>query len=195
MIKLFHDKDLRRRALFLLGNLAMCVVIVVGIAMPIHAFFVDRDNRIADQLKVLARLSAVAAQAANVQSIVSDTSAEMRGGEFLTGPNENVISADLQTRLKAVTEGAGARSRAAQALPLKTVDQIKYSGSRIEIFGSLPAIHRAVHAIESAKPYLFITSAAIKVSPSVGNPGIPGEPVMQVQLDIFGAMQVNGREP
>ncbi|MFZ8255349.1 GspMb/PilO family protein, partial [Staphylococcus aureus] len=86
---------------------------------------------------------AVVAQAANVQSIVSDTSAQMRGGEFLTGPNENVISADLQTRLKAIVETAGARSRAVQALPLKTIDQIKYSGSRIEIYGPLLSIHRA----------------------------------------------------
>lgn len=195
MMKLFHDMELRRRALFLLGNLAVCAAIVVGIAMPISAFFADRDNRIGDRMKVLARLSAIAAQAANVQSIVSDTSAQMRGGEFLTGPNENVISADLQTRLKTIIEAAGARSRAAQALPVKTADQIRYSGSRIEIFGSLQSIHRVIHAIESAKPYLFITSAAIKVSPPANRQGNPGEPIMQAQLDILSAMQVNGREP
>ena len=136
-----------------------------------------------------------AAQAAYVQSIVSDTSAQMRGGEFLTGPNENVISADLQTRLKTITESAGAQSRAAQALPLKIVDQIRYSGSRIEIVGSLQSVHRAIHAIESAKPYLFITSAAIKLSAPAGRQGIPGEPILQAQLDIFVAIQVNGREP
>lgn len=195
MMKLFHDMELRRRALFLLGNLAICAAIIGAIAMPISLVFEDRDNRIADQLKVLARLSAIAAQAANVRSMVSDTSAQMRGGEFLTGPSENVISADLQTRLKAIIEAAGARSRAAQALPVKTADQIRYSGSRIEIFGSLQSIHRAIYAIESAKPYLFITSAAIKVSAPANRQGNRGEPIMQAQLDIFGAMQVNGREP
>src|SRR4051812_42869804 len=124
MMRLFHDANLRRRALFLLGNLAICVVIVGGISTPITAFFAERDNRIADQLKVLARLSSIAAQAVSVQSIVSDTSAQIRSGEFLMGPNENIISADLQTRLKVLTEAAGARSRAAQALPVKIVDQI-----------------------------------------------------------------------
>jgi general secretion pathway protein M len=192
MMQMFYDIHLRHRAFFVLGNLAICVAIVFTLVMPINAFFADRDNRIADQLKTFARLSAIAAQAANVQSIASDTSAQMRGGEFLAGPNESVISADLQTRLKGITEAAGARARAVQALPLKTSDQIRYSGSRIEIFGSLQSIHRAVYAIESAKPYLFITGATIKAPPSASR---QDEPTIQAQLDIFGAIQINGREP
>jgi general secretion pathway protein M len=195
MMKIFHDIHLRRRALFVLGNLAVSAVVVGALVMPTLAFFADRDNRISDKLKVLARLSAIAAQATNVQSIVSDTRAQMRGGEFLAGPNENVISADLQTRLKAITDAAGTRSRAVQALPLKTSDQIRYSGSRIEIFGSLQSIHRAIYAIESAKPYLFITGATIKGTPAVGRQGIPEEPVIQAQLDVFGAIQLSGNEP
>jgi general secretion pathway protein M len=140
-------------------------------------------------------LSAIAAQAANVASIASEASAQLRSGEFLTGPNENVISADLQTRLKALTDGAGARSRAVQALPLKIGEQNRFSGSRIEIFGSLQSIHRAIYAIESAKPYLFISGAVIKTAPAINRRGVPEEPVIQAQLDVFGAVQVNGKEP
>jgi general secretion pathway protein M len=194
-MKIVYDIHIRRQVFFVLGNLAMGALVVGALVLPIFAFFEDRDSRIADQLKVLARLTAIAAQVENVKSIASDTSAQMRGGEFLAGPNENVISADLQTRLKAITEAAGARSRAVQALPLKTSDQIRYSGSRIEIFGSLQAIHRAIYAIESAKPYLFITGGAIKVQPSASRQGVSEEPIIQAQLDIFGAIQVNGREP
>jgi general secretion pathway protein M len=194
MMKILRDSHLRRRALFLLGNLAG-VVFVVALMMPIVTFFADRDDRISGQLNVLARLSAIAARAANVQSIISDTSAQMRGSEFLSGPNENVISADLQTLLKAISEAAGARSRAVQALPVKVNDQIRFSGSRIEIAGPLQSIHRAIYAIESAKPYLFITGAAIRAMPQVSNQGVPGEPVIQAELDIFGAMQVGGGEP
>jgi general secretion pathway protein M len=195
MMKILYDVHLRRGALFVLGNLAVCAVIVGALVMPTHAFFADRDNRISDKRKVLARLSAIAAQAASVQSIASDTSAQMRGGEFLIGPNENVISADLQTRLKAITEASGARSRAVQALAVKTDDQVRYGGSRIEIFGPLQSIQRAIYAIESAKPYLFITGATIKGLPPGSRPGVAEEPIIQAQLDIFGAIQVNGREP
>ena len=193
MNKIFSDARLRSLALFVLGNLAACALVASLIVMPICTFFADRDSRIEEQGRVLARLSAITAQAANIQSIVSDTKAQMQNGEFLVGPNENVISADLQTKLKALTESAGARSRAVQALPVKTSDQIKYSGSRIEIFGSLQSIFRAVHTIESAKPYLFITGAALKILPAAGQ-GVSQEPVMQAQLDIFGAMQV-GSQP
>ena len=195
MMKILYDVHLRRRALFVLGNLAICAVIVGAMVMPTYVFFADRDNRISDKRKVLARLSAIAVQAASVQSIASDTSAQMRGGEFLIGPNENVISADLQTRLKAITEASGARSRAVQALAVKTNDQVRYGGSRIEIFGPLQSIRRAIYAIESAKPYLFITGATIRALPPASRLGVAEEPIIQAQLGIFGAIQVSGREP
>jgi general secretion pathway protein M len=194
-MKIGYDIHIRRQVYFVLGNLALGALVVSALVMPTLAFFEDRDSRIEDQSKVLARLTAIAEQVESVKSIASDTSAQMRSGEFLAGPNENVISADLQTRLKAIIEAAGARSRAVQALPLKSSDQIRYSGSRIEIFGSIQSIHRAIYAIESAKPYLFITGAAIKPQPSASRQGVSEEPVIQAQLDIFGAIQINGREP
>lgn len=195
MMKLIYDSHLRRPAIFVLGNVAVFAVAVFGLVIPTYAFFADRDDRILEQTRVLTRLSAIAAQAVNVESMGSETNTQMRGDEFLSGPNENVISADLQARLKSVIEAAGARSRAVQALPLNTFDQIRYSGSRIEIFGPLQAIHRAVYAIESAKPYLFITGATIKGPPSVGRQGVPEEPVIQAQLDVFGAIQLSGQKP
>jgi general secretion pathway protein M len=65
-------------------------------------------TEISDKRKVLSRLSVIATEAANVRSIASDTSAQMRSGEILAGANENVVGADLQTRLKAIW-GAVAR--------------------------------------------------------------------------------------
>ncbi|MBR1201861.1 MULTISPECIES: type II secretion system protein GspM [unclassified Bradyrhizobium] len=186
------DGRRRRQLLFIAGNLVACALVAGIVVIPIVTFFTDRDSRIAEQQKVLARLSAISAQAAAVQSIVSDTKAQMQGGEFLTGPNESVISADLQTRLKALAEAAGARLRAVQALPVKVSDQIRYSGSRIEIFGPLQSILRAVHAIENAKPYLFVSGATLKMVPATGQGGIQ-EPGIQAQLDIFGAIQVGGQ--
>jgi hypothetical protein len=194
-MNIIRDSRFRRRAIFVLVNAAICVVLLVVVVMPIHAFFVDRDSLIAEKKAVLARLLAIAAQEANVQSIESDTNAQMRGGEFLSGPNENVISADLQTRLKGMTESAGARSRAAQALPLKTSDQLKYIGSRVEIFGSLQSIQRAVYAIENTKPYLFVMGATLRMVPAMNRPGVAEEPNIEAQLDIFGVVEMGGLKP
>jgi hypothetical protein len=61
--------------------------------------------------------------------------------------------------------------------------------------GTLQSIQRAVYAIENAKPYLFISGATIKIAPSVNKQGVSEEPSVQAQLDVFGAIQINGREP
>jgi len=195
MTTLACNVPFRRRAIFLLVNAAIVLPVVVFIVLPLHAVFSDRDDQIADRQAVLARLTAVASQEAMVQSIASDTTAQMRGDEFLSGPNDNVISADLQTRLKAVSEAAGARARAVQALPAKTIEQIRYSASRIELFGTIQSVQRAVYAIETAKPYLFVTGAIIKTLPTANRPGVTEEPTIQAQLDVAGAIQVGGKSP
>jgi general secretion pathway protein M len=190
--RMLIDAELRRRVLFVLGNLAVAVAFIAGIAMPVHDLFASRDTRIQEQRRLLSRLSAIAAQASNVEAVASDTTAQLQSGEFLTGANENVIGADLQTKLKSMTEATGARSRAIQTLPGRTIDQIRYSGARIDLTGPLPALMRAVYAIESTKPYLFVTAASLKSS-QISRQGPTEEPVLQAQLDVYGATQIGGQ--
>jgi hypothetical protein len=45
-----------------------------------------------------------------------------------------------------------------------------------------------VHTIESAKPYLFVANASLKSGPAVRQ-GLVEEPVLQAQLDVYGAIQ------
>ncbi len=188
-----NDKRIRRAA-FVAGHLAVFAFFFVLVGMPICDFFAGRESGIAEQRTLLARLEAIAGQYANVQDMARRPDAQLQRGEFLIGPNEGVINADLQTRLKGLTEAAGARLRSAQNLPTKANDQIKYSGSRIDISGSLQSIQRAIFAIESATPYLFITGAVIKQGLPTNRPGVVEEPVIQAQLDIVGPMQIEGRD-
>jgi hypothetical protein len=183
-----------RQYLFVLGNLIACAVFVSAFVLPIGGFFSDRDDRIADRGRVLARLKGIADQEASIRSVASDSKAELQSGEFLAGANENVISADLQTRVKALTEGAGTRSRAVQAIPVKASDHVRYIGSRIEIVGSIQAIHRAVYAVESARPYLFITAATLRNTQATSKLGQAEEPTIVAQLDVYGAIQIVGRD-
>jgi general secretion pathway protein M len=191
----WRDSRPLRLAAFVAGNLALCVVIAVCAVMPTRAFFAEREDRIAEQRALLSRLTSIAAQESNVQSIARQAGAQAQRGEFLTGPNEGVVNADLQTRLKGMAEAAGAKLRSVQSLPAKTSEQIHYSGSRIEIYGPVQSIHRALYAIEGAKPYLFVTGASIKPAAQTGRSGVVEEPVIQAQLDIFGAVQIEAREP
>jgi hypothetical protein len=187
--------ELLCRTLFVFGNLALCVAVGSATVMSIRALFADRDSRIIDQQRILAQLTAIAAQEETVKSVESNTEAQMQRSEFLVGPNESVINADLQTRLKGIASSVGARLRVVQGLPARTDDKTRYTGSRIEIYGPLQSIYRGIFAVESATPYLFITAAAIKAMPSDGRPGTSTEPIIQAQLDIFGAIEIKGRNP
>jgi hypothetical protein len=163
--------------------------------MPTCAFFNNRDALIESQRRELAQLTAIVAQENNVKSIERNTEIEMQRGEFLVGSNDNVINAELQTRLKTLIASAGAQSPAVQGLPTKTIEKIKYSGARLEIHGSLQSISRAILAIETAMPYLFIKGAAIKAASPNGPSAHQTEPIIQAQLEIFGAVQNRERSP
>jgi hypothetical protein len=57
-----------------------------------------------------------------------------------------------------MVESAGAKLRSVRALQPRTDGQMRYTGSHVEPFGPIAAVHQAVHAIESAKPYPFVTT-------------------------------------
>jgi hypothetical protein len=192
MISLWHDSAWIRRLAFVGGNLAVGLVIIVACVLPMRDLFAERDRQIIEQRTTLARFRAVAEQDAVVQAAAAKNAA--RQGEFLVGKTEGVIGADLQTRLKAMAGVAGAKLRSVRGVPAHGDAHTKYVGSRVELFGSLAAIQRAIHAVESAKPYLFVKSAAIRLSPPVGQVGVPREPLIEAQLDVFGAVRIEGAE-
>jgi general secretion pathway protein M len=188
MIDTWLETRWLRGLLFAFGNLVAALALVTGFVLPIRDGFAERDEAIATQRATLMRLQAIAAQERIVQTAAKANSA-VEAGDFLPGKNEGVVNADLQTRLKGMIEQVGARQRSVRVLPGVTVDQVRYVGSRIEIHGSLPAIQRAVHAIEGVKPHLFVTGAVLKSVPATARPGIVEEPVLEAQLDVFGAIR------
>ncbi|HET9715099.1 MAG TPA: type II secretion system protein GspM [Pseudolabrys sp.] len=190
----WYRSKIFRRTVFVLCNSVFCVAVGAALVLPAYTFFSDRNALINDRRGVLARLTAVAVQKNNAQNIERSIETELQRGEFLAGSNDHVINAELQTRVKALIVTAGAQPRAVQGLPLRTTDKIEYSGVRLDINGSLQSIYRAIFAIEAAKPYLFITNAAIKVTPSNGPSAHQAEPIIQAQLEVFGAVQFRGRE-
>jgi len=184
-----------RRAVFVVAHLAVLATVFGFVILPIREFFADRDARIAEQQGQLARLEGVASQEANVRAMARHVDAEMQKGEFLVGASEGLISAELQARLKGFAEQAGAHVRSAQNLPAKTAGQLKYSGIRVEINGNIQALRKAIHGIEGARPYLFITGANMKLALPAGRPNSSEEPALQAQLDVFTPMQIEGHSP
>jgi hypothetical protein len=182
-----------RRARFVGANVAAGLIVATVTVMPIRDALSARDAAISEQRALVARFAAVAARKSEVQAAATQMPGD--GGEYLAGKNDGVINADLQTRLKGMTESAGARVRTIRSLPAQSQQRLKHLGCRIEIHGPLPAIQRAIHAIEADRPYLFIKGAVIKPAAPAGKPDPTQEPILEAQLDVVGVVRVAGGKP
>jgi general secretion pathway protein M len=190
MIGKRQDAPWIRRAVFLGLNLAACLVVFMLMAHSIYAVFAERDAQIAMLSETLARMNAIANRKSDVETLSRQVDAESDLGEFLAAANEGAANAALQARLKTMTEAAGARVRSVQGLPAKNDGQIRYIGAKIDLYGTLGAVHKAIHAVESGKPYLFVSAASVRLSPSISAQAVTTEPVVDAQLDVFGAVQM-----
>jgi general secretion pathway protein M len=179
-----------RRSIFLGINVFSCLAVFVLIAPPIYALFAERDEQIAMQREALARMTAVASRKSDVDAIARQVDAESDVGEFLAAANEGAANAALQARVKTMAEAAGARIRSVQGLPAKSNGQIRYIAARIDLYGALGAVHKAVYAIESGKPYLFVSNASIRLSSLASAQAATTEPMIDAQLDIYGAIRM-----
>jgi hypothetical protein len=195
----WRERPWMRRSMFVAGNVAAALAIIAFLILPVRGFFAERDAQVASQRALLARFTATAAQQTWVQAAAHEADAQVENGEFLVGTNEGVIVADLQTRLKAMAEAAGARLRSVQSLPPKTREEVRYFGARLDVYGPLAAIQRTLHAVEGGTPYLFVDAAVVRAAPAINTQALPNataqEPVIDAQLDIFGAVQLKAREP
>jgi general secretion pathway protein M len=184
-----------RRGLFALVNVTALGGFLCVFFWPIQAFFADRDAQISQQRAILVRLNAIAAQRTAVTDLAAQ-SASNGSAEFLQGGNDGVAAANLQTLVKGMVESTGARLRSVRTLPTKPQDDMKFIGVQLEITGTIQAIYQAVRTIETAKPFLFIEDALLRPTQRVAMapPGMSAEPTIDAQLDIVGAMQVEGNK-
>ena len=182
-----------RRALFVGLNFIAALAIFLLIWSPLQNVFNDRAAFIATQREALARWQAIAARDEDVKVIANHVDANTNQGELIAVANEGIASAELQARLKAMAEGAGAILRSVQSTSVRATTQVKYIGARIDIYGGIRAIHQAVHAIENARPYIFVTGAILKLSPLAGSSDGSVEPVIDAQLEVVTPMQLGER--
>jgi hypothetical protein len=184
-----------RRSLFALVNAAALSGFLCVFFWPIQAFFTDRDAQILQQRAILARLNAIVAQRATVANLTAQSASD-GSTEFLQGGNDGVAAANLQTLIKGMVEPTGARLRSVRTLPTKPQDDMKFIGVQLEITGTIQAVYQAVRTIETAKPFLFIEDALLRPTQRVAMtlPGVSAEPTVDAQLDIVGAMQVEGNK-
>lgn len=173
-------------------NIALLAV-GLYVSFIIRGALEERDADIVTKREMLARLTAVVALEADVQKTARQLDDNQQ--EFLSGSNEGVIAADLQTRLKSIAEHNGTRIHTIQGQPAQPGEMVQYIGVQLFLVGKLQNIHHTIYEIENSKPYLFVTSASVKLAASSAQASVSEEPTIEARLDVFGVMPMNRQKP
>jgi general secretion pathway protein M len=169
-------------------NIAIVCAFVFAVVLPFRELLADQEIKLAERRETLARLRAVADRQADVEAFALAVKADASRGDFLEGPNEGVVSAALQARLKQAAEAAGASLRSVRALSAKAAGEARFTGGRLEFAGPIKALHEALRDIESGTPNLFITSAILRAAPN--RAGATEDVVIEAQVDVFGPTRI-----
>lgn len=176
-----------RSTAFLAANLAIALGLWFLTAAPAITMISTRAARIRSQEAALSRFQAMIAAGPKVARFAARLKLDASNDAFLQGSNQGVIDAALQERLKTVAERSKTQVKSVQTLSTRTIGGLDYSGARIEVSGSIKGIQSTVYAIENSKPWLFITSAIMRVVDS-GRNAPSEEPKLQAQFDVYGVM-------
>jgi general secretion pathway protein M len=151
----------RAFALGLLGLLA--AVLWMGAVDPIKRRYDDNDQTIIDGIRLLAGFKSVIVQGRQAGSELSASDLERYRGDFLAGPEDAIIVADLQTRLRSLITARNAELSSARALPPKSRDGLEYLGVGLQIRAEMKSIQEVLHSIETGTPLLFVERADLRL--------------------------------
>jgi general secretion pathway protein M len=183
------NKRWLRSTAFVSAHLALTVLAYGVIFEPAAAFLAAQREEMQVQYDLSARYGSIIARKAEVEGLALKMQTEISTEDFLSGASEGVVSANLQARLKSISDAAGASLRSVQALPSRQLDRATFVGARLEISGSLKAVQTTLHVVENNPPFLLVTSCVIRLSPiQRGNPA-EVEPEIETQFDAYGVVR------
>jgi hypothetical protein len=150
----------RALALGLLGLLAF--LLWIGAVDPIKSRHYESDQAIADGIRLLAGFKSAIAQGRQGPE-TGASGLERYRGDFLAGPEDAIILADLQTQLRSRITARNAELTSARTLPPKSRDGLEYLGLGLQIRAEMKNIQAVLHAIETGTPLLFVERADLRL--------------------------------
>src|SRR5262249_23367716 len=184
-----HSMASRALALGALGLLA--AVLWIDAVEPIKSRYDDSNQAITDRIRLLAGFTSIIAQGRQAGAEISARDFERQRGDFLAGPEDAIIIADLQTRLSALITAHNAELSSARALPPKSRDGLEYLGLGLQIRAEMKSIQEILHAIETGTPLLFVERADLRLDERrvAAGRGRNAESIapMTLEIAIYGA--------
>lgn len=169
-------------------SLLLGVLGLLGVALvyPMARAFSAGAEEIEDLAFRIARLRRVAQSAdywnAQAEKIRARTEDE---GQFLEGATPALAAAELQARLKQLTEDAGGTLSSTQASAPREEEGFTRVGVRANMTGTINTLREVLHTVESSRPYLLVSTLNINVDR--GRQAQPGQ--LRVDVEIYGYLR------
>lgn len=177
-------------ALFLAFNVFMLLCIYMIVVQPIGTILTEQATRLSDRSGELARYQAMAGEESAVRALFGQARDERNASIFLSGENEGAASAALQARLKQVGENSGLQIRSIAALEPRTENAVRYLGAQMDVSGAIASIHQTLDSLQRGiAPVLFVKSLTIRAPASAAGDAAEQQPILNVQIEVLGAVQ------
>lgn len=177
-----------RRVLAITILVTLVFAVVSGVVLPILDGY-QSDRRSIDLMRAaIARSQGIANELPAFRSELAGLQRQPTSqGGFLQGPNESMITAQLQNRVKRVVEMARGELRSTQILPSREEGRFRRIAIRGQMSVGTPALQRTFYELESTSPFLFIDNVEIRarLAPRQRDRNIQ-DMVLDVRFDVYG---------
>jgi general secretion pathway protein M len=179
--------------LFFALHVGLAVLGYVTLWLPLQQIANAQAEAVGERQAILARYNGIIAQENAVIAYAKEVKDRNAKGELLEAQNEGVANANLQAHLKGLAETAGVQLQSVRALPNRTVGTLPFIGARIELSGHVAAIQSLLHSLEGGTAALIVTSAILRPNQIARLPNSKEEPLLDVQLDVYGGLLIRDR--
>lgn len=175
----------------------LLVLLVVAIAWrvvvaPLCALYQDRDDQLAHQSAMAARLDGLAAQLPQLKARAG-SAAPVRAVTF-EGASDAITAANLQGAIQDMVSGAGVTLGSVEILPAEQAGDLRRIGIKLSVSGGFPAITRLIEAVEGAEPPMVVDDVQIHASLMPGQ-GEQARVDSSFAVYAFRAGAADGRKP
>ncbi|HUH83100.1 MAG TPA: type II secretion system protein GspM [Stellaceae bacterium] len=177
--------------LILLGGIGL---LYLALVQPLLDDYLDTQDAIADARASLARYRGVAADLPERQQELARLRQRQATSEgFLQGPNDALVAAQIQNRVKALVEAAHGELKSTQVLPAQDEGKYRRLTIRAQMTLDIAAAQRVLYGVETASPLLFLDNVDLRAHMidrrrlRGGNP--PNDNDLDVRIDVFGYMR------
>lgn len=171
----------------LLAALGAAQAFVVGPVLDAHRAY---GERIRTSGALVARYDALAKGEAEARSSLEEARRLYAASDVhLAGSSDALIAAELQQRLARVCGEEGCQIRSTQALPPTSEEGFVRIGLRVALAVRSEALHRMLHRLETAKPYLFVDALEIGAATDPVGGASPGAVQgwdLQARFELYG---------